>query len=79
METTMQKAFLTIFGAILIAAMTAHVAAAAERHAHKARATTSEQFRNSNAYFAAPNDFAVRSYGGSNQGEAAISGAIAGH
>jgi hypothetical protein len=58
----MQKAFLTTFGAILIAATTAHMAAAAEHHAHKARATTSEQFRNSNASVPTQPDYSQ--YGG---------------
>jgi hypothetical protein len=46
----MQKNFLTVVGATLIAATTVQMAAASEHHARKARATASEQFRNSNAY-----------------------------
>ena len=46
----MQKTFLTVLGATLIAATTVQMAAASEHHARKARATASEQFRNSNAY-----------------------------
>jgi hypothetical protein len=46
----MQKTFLNVLGATLIAATTIQMAAATEHHARKARATTSEQFRNSNAY-----------------------------
>jgi hypothetical protein len=45
----MQKTFLTVLGATLIAATTVQMAAASEHHAGKARATASEQFRNSNA------------------------------
>ena len=46
----MQKTFLTVLGATLIAATTVQMAAASEHHARKARGTASEQFRNSNAY-----------------------------
>jgi len=59
---TMQKTFITTLGAILIAATTVQVAAAAEHHAHKARATTSDQFRNSNAYVPTQSDYSQ--YGG---------------
>jgi hypothetical protein len=54
---TMQKTFVTVLGATLIAATTVQMAAASEHHARKARATASEQFRNSNAY----SDIAVQS------------------
>jgi len=56
----MQKTFLTVLGATLIAVTTVQMATASEQHARKARATASEQFRNSNAY-AAPGDIAVQS------------------
>jgi len=46
----MQKTFLTVLGATLIAATTVQMAAASEHHARKARAPASEQFRSSNAY-----------------------------
>jgi hypothetical protein len=45
----MQK-FLTVLGAATLIAATVQMAAASEHHARKARATASEQFRNSNAY-----------------------------
>jgi hypothetical protein len=46
----MQKTFLTVLGATLIAATTVQMAAASEHHARKARAPAIEQFRRSNAY-----------------------------
>ncbi len=48
----MQKTFLTVLGATLIAATTVQMAAASEHHARKVRAPASEQFRGSNAYVA---------------------------
>jgi len=70
---------LTILVVPLILALTAQAAAASERHhaRTKGRAVLSEQIRNSNAY-AAPGDFAVRSYLRSEDDGAMASG-IAGH
>jgi hypothetical protein len=48
----MQTTFFKILGATLIAATTVQMAGAAERHARKAHATATQQFRNSNAYAA---------------------------
>jgi hypothetical protein len=76
MEMTMRK--LTIL-VPLIAAITAQAATASERHhaRTKDRAVLSEKIWNSNAY-AAPGDFAVRSYlGGEDEG--AMSSGSAGH
>ena len=53
----MQKTFLTVLGATLIAAMTIQMATASEHHTRKAGATASEHFRNSNA----SSDIAVQS------------------
>ena len=78
MRTTILKAI----GVALVVSSAFQMASAAERHGRRDRAPAAaqEQVRNSNAYFAAPNDFAARSYGsGSARSEAAISGAIAGH
>jgi hypothetical protein len=54
----MRKTILTILGSTLLAASLAQAAVAAEHHdsrkAHRAPATTSEQFRNSNAYVVQP-------------------------
>ena len=51
----MRKTVLTILGTALLAASTTQFAAAAERHHSKPdRMTTQEQFRNTNAYYAAP-------------------------
>jgi hypothetical protein len=44
----MQKTFVAVLGATLIAATTVQMAVASEHHARKG-ATASEQFRNSNA------------------------------
>jgi hypothetical protein len=78
MRTTILKAI----GVVLVVSSTFQMASATEHHGRRDRAPAAarEQVRNSNAYFAGPNDFANRSYGwGSDRGEAAISGAIAGH
>jgi hypothetical protein len=77
MEMTMRK--LTILVVPLIAALTAQAATASERHhaRTKDRAVLSEQIRNSNAY-AAPDDFAVRSYLRS-EDEGAMASGSAGH
>jgi hypothetical protein len=56
-EMKMRKTILTVLGAALITASATQMASAAEHRTHKAHrapATTSEQFRNSNAYYAAP-------------------------
>ena len=54
----MRKTILTIFGAALLAASTAQIAAAAEHHkarkADRAPAPVSEPFRNSNASYGWP-------------------------
>ena len=77
MEMTMRK--LTIIVVPLIAALTAQAATASERHhaRTKDRAVVSEQIRNSNAY-AAPDDFAARSYLRS-EDEGAMTSGLAGH
>ena len=52
----MRKTILTIVGSALLAASTVQIAAAAEHHkarkAYRAPAPVSEDFRNSNAYYA---------------------------
>lgn len=51
----MRKILVTTIGALLIAASTAQIATAAEtHHARKAKAATSQQFRNAHASVAAP-------------------------
>jgi hypothetical protein len=78
----MRTTILKVIGVALVVSSTFQMASAAEHHGRRDRAPAGaqEQFRNSNAYFVAPNDFAARSYGWrSDRGEAAISGAIAGH
>jgi hypothetical protein len=79
MEMTMRNKILTVIFVPVIAALTAQAATASERHhaRTKDRAVVSEQIRNSNAY-AAPGDFAVRSYLRSEDNGAMASG-IAGH
>jgi hypothetical protein len=58
----MQKTFLTVLGATLIAALSAQAAAASEHHHTRTNghAVAIKQLRNSNAY-AASGDIAVRS------------------
>jgi hypothetical protein len=75
----MQKTFLTVFGATLIAALTAQAAAASERHHARTKGHTvaREQWRNSKAY-AAPGDIAAQSYW-SSLGEGAMASGLAGH
>lgn len=83
MRTTILKAV----GAALIVSSTIQMAAASEHHARRNRITTVErqQFRNSNAYYAAPvhaapYNFAVRSPGWlEEEDEAAMTSGIAGH
>jgi len=57
-EIKMRKTILTILGSALLAAFTVQVAAAAEHHKvrkiYRAPAPVSEDFRNSNDYYAAP-------------------------
>ena len=74
MEMTMRKKILTVCVVPLIAALTVQAAAASERHhtRTKARAVASERLRNTNAYYPAPNDSPVPSYG-SNVDEGAMS------
>ena len=74
----MQKTFLTVLGATLIAATTVQMAAASEHHARKAHATAIQHFRNSNAY-AAPGDTAAQSPYVSNLAEGAQTSGPAGH
>jgi hypothetical protein len=54
----MRKTILTILGSALLAALTVQFAAAAEHHngrkIYRAPAPVSEDFRNSNAFYAAP-------------------------
>jgi hypothetical protein len=54
----MRKTTLTILGSALLAAWTVQIAAAAEHHkgrkVYRAPAPMSEQFRDTNAYWAAP-------------------------
>jgi hypothetical protein len=56
----MRKTILTILGAVLVAASTVQIAAAAEHHrarkVHRAPAPVSEDFRNSNDYYAPSRD-----------------------
>jgi hypothetical protein len=76
MRTTILKASC----AALLVSSTVQMAAAAEHHArrHRAVAIEQEQFRNSNAYYAAPDNFAVRSRVES-EDEGAMTSGIAGH
>jgi hypothetical protein len=81
-EKTMRTTILKVIGVALVVSSTFQMASAAEHHGRRNRApaVAQEQIRNSNAYFAAQNDYAARSNGWrSDRGEAAISGAIAGH
>ena len=80
MRTTILKAI----GAALIVSSTVQMAAAAEHHARRDRATAvqQEQFRNSNDYYAAP--YAAPGYfavwrAWPEQDQAAMSSGIAGH
>lgn len=59
----MRKKILTMLAVPLIAALAAQAAAASAHHhtRTKARVIASERLRNSNAYFAAPDNFAVQS------------------
>ena len=82
----MQTTFLKVLGVTLIAATTVQMAGAAEHHArrHRATALQQEQFRNSNAYYAAPDfrapdSFAMWPRAWPEQDEAAMSSGIAGH
>jgi hypothetical protein len=86
MRTTITMAI----GATLFTAATLQMASAAEHHVRRDRASAAQeqQFRNSNAYDAAPNDFyaapsyfAARPYGwlGQEQDEAAMTSGVAGH
>jgi hypothetical protein len=53
-ESTMRKTILSVIGASAVAILTAQTAVASEQHHVRKtdRATTTEQFRNSNAYAA---------------------------
>ena len=75
----MQKTFLRVLGATLIAALTAQAASASERHHTRTKGHTvaSEQWRNSNAY-AAPGDIAAQSHW-SSLDEGAMASGMAGH
>jgi hypothetical protein len=77
----MRTTILKVIGAALIVSSTCQMAAGAEHHArgHRATAAEQEQFRNSNDYYAAPDGFAGRSRGWSEQDEAAMTSGIAGH
>lgn len=82
MRTTILKAI----GAALIVSSTVQMAAAAEHHARRDRATEvqQEQFRNSNDYYAAPDfrapdSFAMWPRAWPEQDEAAMSSGTAGH
>jgi len=85
----MRTKILGMMGAALLVSSTVPMAAAAEHHVRRDRApvTEQEQFRNSNAYYAAPDNFyaapdafAVRPYRWLNdEDEAAMSSGIAGH
>ncbi len=75
----MRTTILTVIGAALIASSTVQVAAAAEHHARRDRAPMAEQFRNSNAYYAAPENFPVWAPAGSEEVESAMTSGIAGH
>jgi hypothetical protein len=79
MEMTMRKKIITVLVVPLIAALSAQAAAASEHHhaRTKGRAVASEQFRNSNAYYAAPGNFAGPS--ASSLDEGAMSAGMAGH
>jgi hypothetical protein len=75
----MQKTFLIVLGATLIAALTAEAAVASGHHhmRTKGHAVASEQLRNSNAY-AAPGDLPVQS-NWSDYANGAMASGIAGH
>jgi hypothetical protein len=80
MEMTMRKRILTVLVVPLIAALTAQAAAASEHHhaRTKGRVVASQQWRNSNAYYAAPGHIAVPSRF-SAEDEGAMSSGMAGH
>jgi hypothetical protein len=75
----MQKTFLTVLGATLIAALAAQATAASEHHntRTKGHAVAIEQLRNSNAY-AASGGIAVQS-NWSDYANGAMASGIAGH
>jgi hypothetical protein len=84
----MRTKILGVMGAALLVSSTVQMAAAAEHHVRRDRAPAieQEQFRDSNAYYAAPDfyaapdSFAVRPYRWLNeQDEAAMTSGIAGH
>ena len=85
----MRTKILGVMGAALLVSSTVQMAAANEHHVRRDRAPVSEQeqFRDSNAYdaapdnfYAAPESFAVRPYRWlSDQDEGAMSSGIAGH
>lgn len=74
----MQKTFLKVLGATLIAATTVQMVGAAEHHSRKAHTTAIQQFRNSNAY-AAPSYTASQPSYLSNLAESAQTSGLAGH
>jgi hypothetical protein len=76
----MRTTILKVIGAALLVSSTVQMAAAAEHHArrHHATAVEQEQFRNSNAYYAAPDHFSARSRVEA-EDEAAMTSGIAGH
>ncbi|HET7888668.1 MAG TPA: hypothetical protein VFL62_20785 [Bradyrhizobium sp.] len=87
----MRTKILTMIGAVSLVSLTAPMAVAAEHHmrAHRAPIAAQEQFRDSNAYYAGPDEFyaapdsyayAVRPYRWmEEQDEAAMTSGIAGH
>src|ERR1700690_1340438 len=58
----MRTTILKFIGAALIAASTVQMAAATEHHEQRDRAPPVEQFRNSNAYYAAPDYASPENY-----------------
>jgi hypothetical protein len=76
----MRKRILTVLVVPLIAALTAQAAAASEHHhtRTKGRVVASQQWRNSNAYYAAPDYIAVPSRL-SAEDEGAMTSGLAGH
>jgi hypothetical protein len=80
MEMTMRRKIITMLVVPLVATSTAQATAASPHHhtRTKPHVAASERLRNSNAYFAAPGNFAVQS-DLPDYAEGAMTSGIAGH
>jgi hypothetical protein len=82
-EDPMQTTILKVIGAALIVAYTVQMAAATEHHERRYGTPPVEQFRNSNAYYAAPEyalpeNYVLQSPTWSEEVESAMTSGIAG-